>query len=279
MPERGSGSPPTYDIGGVTAVASAPHIVTRGIILRETETKEADKILTVLTADRGKLAVIARGARRKGCKFAACAQPLAYSELTLYHRGDWYYLNEGSTLELFSGLREDLDALALGFYCAELTESVVAEEEPAPALLRHLLNGLYALSALHKPPALVKGAFELKLLCLAGYEPLLDACAYCGKPEPERPFLDVVQGVLRCGSCGSRESGVSMPLCPAALAAARHIVYGDAKRLYSFRLGPEPLKRLNAGAEAFAAAQLERKFRTLDFYKSLQALPEKPGET
>lgn len=260
-------------------MAGTPYIVTRGIVLRETETKETDKILTVLTADRGKMAVIARGARRKGCRFAAAVQPLAYSELTLYQKGEWYYLNEGSTLELFSGLRADLDALALGFYFAELTEAVTAEETPAPELLRHLLNGLYALSALHRPPALVKAAFESKLLCLAGYEPLIDSCAYCGAQTPEQPRLDVVQGVLRCGSCGVRESALSMPLCKDSLAALRHIVYGDPKRLYSFALGGEAQGRLSAAAEAFAAAQLERKFRTLDFYKSLQALPEKPGET
>lgn len=251
---------------------SMPYIVTNGIVLRETETKEADKILTVLTAERGKVAVIARGARRKRCKFAASAQSLAYSELTLYQKGDWYYLNEGSTLELWNGLRTDLDAMALGFYFAELTEAVTAEGEPAPELLRHLLNGLYALSTLHKPLRLAKAAFEIKLLCLAGYEPLADSCAYCGASDPEQPLLDVVQGVLRCRACGIKESALSMPLCPDSLAALRHIVYGDPKRLYSFKLGDEALRRLSGAAEAFAAAQLERGFRTLDFYKSLQPL-------
>lgn len=251
-------------------VASTPYIVTRGIVLRETETKEADKILTVLTAERGKISVIARGVRRKGCKYAACAQPLVYSEWTLYQKGDWYYANEGATVELFRGLQTDLDAMALGFYLAELTEAVTTEETSAAELLRHLLNGLYALSALHKPPALVKAAFEIKLLSLAGYEPLADSCAYCGAPEPEQPLLDVVQGVLRCRKCGAKESALSMPLCPDSLAALRHIVYGDPKRLYSFRLGEDALRRLSGAAEAFVAAQLERGFRTLDFYKSLQ---------
>ena len=50
----------------------------------------------------------------------------------------------------------------------------------------------------------------------------------------------------------------------------RHIVYGDPKRLYSFRLTGPALERLSAAAEAFVAAQLERGFRTLEFYKSLQ---------
>ena len=101
--------------------------------MRETETKETDKILTLLTAERGKLSVIARGARRKGCRFAACAQSLAWSEWTLYQRGGWYYANEGTTLELFSGLRSDLDAMSLGFYFAELTEAVCCFLSPQAA--------------------------------------------------------------------------------------------------------------------------------------------------
>lgn len=254
-------------------MAERAYIVTKGVVLRETETKEADKILTLLTADRGKISVIARGVRRKSCKYAACAQQLAYSEWTLYQKGDWYYANEGTTIELFNGLRTDLEALALGCYLAELTEAVTAPEIPAPETLRLLLNGLYALSALHKPPAIVKPAFELRLLCLAGYEPLADSCAYCGTPDPENPMLDVVQGVLRCGKCGVGERLKSLPLCRDSLAALRHIVYGEAKRLYSFTLGPEALGRLNAAAEAFVSAQLERGFRTLDFYKSLQLPP------
>ena len=173
-------------------MALSPYIVTKGVVLRETETRDADKILTLLTAERGKLSVIARGVCRKGCKFAACAQPLAYSEWTLYKKGDWYYANEGATLELFNGLRADLDAMALGFYLAELT----------------------AVSYTH------------------------------------------------------------LTLCRDSLAALRHIVYGDPKRLYSFTLGPEAQKRLSAAAEAFVSAQLERGFRTLDFYKSVRCMDE-----
>ena len=45
--------------------------VTHGLILRDTDTKETDKILTVLTAEMGKISVIARGARRKNSRLAA----------------------------------------------------------------------------------------------------------------------------------------------------------------------------------------------------------------
>ena len=250
-------------------MAQTPYIVTRGIVLRQTETKEADKILTLLTPDEGKISVIARGARRKGCKYAACAQALAYSEWTLYKKGDWYYANEAAPLELFTPLQLDLTAMALGFYFAELTESVTTAEQNCAELLRHLLNGLYALAHLKKPPQLVRSAFELKLLALAGFEPLADSCAYCGAEAPERPMLDITQGVLRCGGCGKGESGQSLPLDGPSLAALRHCLYGDDKRLYSFRLGEESQRLLSRAAEGFLTAQLERGFRTLDFYKSL----------
>lgn len=257
-------------------MAATPYMVTRGVVLRQTETKETNKILTLLTAESGRISVIARGARRKTCRFAAAAQPLAYSEWTLFRKGDWYYADEASTLMLFDGLRADLSRLALGCYFAELTEAVTAAEESAPALLGHLLNGLYALDALGRPEKLVKAAFELRLLCLAGYEPLADGCACCGAREPERPMLDVLQGVVHCRSCGVGEGGRSLPLCAGSLAALRHILYGDPRRLYGFSLGDTALNRLSAAAEAFAEAQLERSFRTLDFYRSVQLPPESP---
>lgn len=255
-------------------MANTPYIVTRGVVLRETETRETDKILTLLTAERGKISVIARGARRKNCRFAAAGQPLAYSEWTLYQKGDWYYANEGSTVELFEGLRADLCRLSLGFYFAELTEAVAGEGVPDPALLSHLLNGLYALDTLHKPEKLAKAAFEFRLLCLAGYEPLADACACCGRPDPEQPMLDVVQGTLCCKDCGTGPN--ALPLCRDSLTALRHLLYGDPRRLYSFTLPETALDRLANAAEAFAAAQLERRFQTLEYYKSLQSpLPPK----
>lgn len=247
-------------------------LVTRGAVLRETETKESDKILTVLTPDHGKISVIAKGARRKSSRYAAACQTLAYSELTLNRRGDWYYLNEGTTLALFDGLRADFEALALGFYFAELTEAVSSPEIPAPELLSHLLNGLYALDTLKKSRALAKPAFEWRLMCLAGYEPLADGCNLCGEENPADARLDPVQGVLRCAACGGPGGGEALPLRPEAVAALRHIVYGPPGRLYAFTLTGEALDQLSNAAERYVAVQLERSFRTLDYYKSLSNL-------
>ena len=84
------------------------------------------------------------------------------------------------------------------------------------------------------------------------------------------------QGVLCCAACRGRlGGGVSMPLSPGALAAARYIVSGPPKKLFSFALAEESLRRLGQATEAFLMTQQERGFRTLDYYKQLErSLPE-----
>lgn len=240
--------------------------VTCGLVLRETVARDADKILTVLTPDRGRLSVIARGARRKGSRVAAACQLLAYSEMTLYEKGRWTMLDAADTIELFDGLRQDLTALSLAAYFAELTEAV--SDGSGGDVLPLLLNALYALSALKKPPQLVKPAFQFRLMALAGYEPMADGCALCGAPQPENPMLDVVHGVVHCGKCREK-GGLSLPLTASGLAALRYVLYGDPRRLYSFSLPPEGLRALNHAADAYVSAQLERSFRTLDYYKTI----------
>ena len=241
--------------------------VTYGLILRETETKETDKILTVLTPDMGKISLVARGARRKNSPLAASCQLLAYSELTVYRRGAWLYLSEASTVELFDGLRGDIERLALASYFAELTENVTGEDQPAGEVLPLLLNALYALGVLGKDPALVKPVFELRLMAISGFEPLSSCCGICGKSEPENPMLDVTEGTVHCAACHS--GGLSLPLSGNALAALRRALHADPKRLYAFSLDRAALRKLDRAAEFFVTAQLERSFRTLDYYKGL----------
>ena len=242
--------------------------VVKGIVLRAVDTKESDKILTILTPN-GKLPVVAKGARSRKSRVTACTQLLAYAEFTLSETRGWQYLVEGSTLELFDGVRQDIELLSLASYFAELTEAAVLEEVENGEILSLLLNALYALGTLKKPQALVKAAFELKLMSLIGFEPLADACAYCGNPDPKEPLLDVREGVLCCKTCGRGERGLSMPLSPAALAALRRVLYGDPKRLYSFTLAAPDLKKLGDASEAYVHSMLERGFGTLDFYKTL----------
>lgn len=249
------------------------HFVTRGLVLREVNYKESDKILTVLLEGEGKRTVKAPGCRRKNSPLSAAGQLLVYSEMTLYDYQGRLSVKEANTLNEFRGVRENLEKLSLGSYFAEVVEAVAEEGVETPGLLSLALNSLYALDKLDKPLELVKGAFEMKLCCLTGYEPLLDGCAVCGTTEPEKPLLNLNEGVLHCARCRGElgEDGVSLPVDAPALAALRHIVYGEAKRLFSFALPPASLEIFSGVCESFLLTQLERGFRTLDFYKSITA--------
>ena len=82
-------------------------------------------------------------------------------------------------------------------------------------------------------------------------------------------MLDIFGGFVTCGGCKSPDSRMRLPLTEGGLAALRHVLGADGKRLYSFTLEKSALQALDHAGEAFIAAQLERSFRTLDYYKSL----------
>lgn len=224
------------------------HITTNALVLRAVDYRESDKILTLFTREQGKLTASARGCRKKGSAIAAGCQLLAWSEMVLYdYQGRWA-VREAATQRLFQGVRDDIERLALGCYFAEAAELLAVEGEPAPELLSLTLNSLHALDRMpDKPLPLIKAAFEWKAMALAGYEPLT-------------------------GGGAVRGEGFSRPLPPPALAALEHIVHGDPRRLFSFRLEGEALGQLAGTAEAYLLTQLERGFSTLDYYKSLTLL-------
>jgi len=247
------------------------HITTKALVLRGVDYKESDKILTLLTADLGKITASARGCRKKGSPIAAGCQLLCWSEMVLYeYQGRWA-VKEAVTGREFRGVREDLEKLALACYLSEVTETLALDEMPCPELLSLTLNSLHALEKLNKPQPLIKAAFELKAMCLAGYEPLLDGCAVCGEEIAEDPRFHLREGILHCASCRSElGDGISMPLDEGALGAMRHVAWGDPKRLFSVVLGEDSLKRFADVSEAYLHTQLERGFHTLDFYKSIK---------
>ncbi len=244
------------------------YFTTEGLVLRETEYRDADKLLTVLTKDRGQLTLRARGVRSRSSKLKSGCQLLAYSEFTVFAGRNSMTVDEAVPMMLFLPLREDIELLSLASYFAQAAEVLSQEDSPSPELLGLCLYALHALER-KRPQSLVKAAFELRLACLAGYLPMLDGCAICGNPNPDR--FNAAGGVLQCAGClFPEDTGVRLPIHPGALAAMRHITTCELKKLFSFQLGDQSLKELADIAETYLLTQLERGFFTLDFYKSLR---------
>ena len=159
---------------------------TEGLVLRETEYQDADKLFTVLTKDRGQLTLRARGVRSRNSKLKSGCQLLAYAEFTVFEGKNTMTVDEAVPIELFMQLRQDIELLSLASYFAQVSEVLSQEDEHNSALLSLCLNSLYALSKLNRSQMLVKAAFELRAACVAGYEPMLDGCVICGNQFPDR---------------------------------------------------------------------------------------------
>lgn len=244
------------------------YLTIRGLVLRVTTYNDKDALLTVLSQKHGKLTVKARGLYRKNSPLVAPCQLLAYGEFTLFEYRGYYTINEAHSLELFQGIRRDIQKLSLGTYFAQVADVISQEDMPNPELQALVLNCLYALDKLSLPEKLVKAVFELRSACLAGYTPNLTGCYRCGNPLPDR--FNIAEGRLECGNCkGFDSDGLRMPLTPGALDALRYICFCDPKKLFAFQTGETTADGLSQLSEAYLATQLERGFSTLDFYKTL----------
>ena len=244
------------------------YLNTKGLVVRVTPYNDTDAILSILTPSHGKLAVKARGLRRKNIPLTAPCQLLAYAEFVLFEYRGMYTINEAHSVELFSSLRKDLQKLSLGSYFAQAAETMSQEDLPNPELLSLVLNCLYGLSKLDVPEVQVKAVFELRSACLSGYAPDLYGCYRCGCENPDR--FDISEGHLECAACRNPEStGLRMPVTPGILDAMRYICVCDSKKLFSFSASPDTLEALSYVTESYLSTQLERGFSALDFYKSL----------
>ena len=239
------------------------------LVLREVRYKEADRILTLLTDTDGKITVKARGALRKSSKTAAATQQLTYSEMTLFGNLGRWTVNEATVKEGFDGLRTDIGSFALGCYFAECADALSVEDQPDAPLMQLALNCLYALSRGMYTPEHIKAAFELRLMCLAGYTPELSHCAVCGEEELGDPVLMLERGCVCCRRCAAG-AGQTVKLDTASLNAMRHICSVSPKQILSFSLEGEGAKRLSAAAEEYLLLHTERRFPTLDYWKNVK---------
>ena len=133
------------------------HISTQGLVLREVNYKESDKLLTVLTAEGGKRTV--KAGPPEGSPLAAAAQLLVYSDMTLFE----YRTTSPSTRRSPSSSSGASDpiwrGLSLASYFAEVMEAV-AVGRPDPMALSLILNSLYALDRLEPAPGSGKGGLR-----------------------------------------------------------------------------------------------------------------------
>ncbi len=241
---------------------------TDGLILKEQNIGEKDKLVWVLTRHNGLVRAFVRGAKSVKNRKNSSTGMFCFSRISLYTSKDTYIIDEAEPIELFFDLRSDLEKLALAQYFAELVLTLVQEDEQAEDYLRLILNSLHFLCKSKLPNEQVKAITELRMMCIAGFMPNLIACDRCGEYETDTMYFDVDDGLLYCENCGSNT--MLLPLDIGLIKALRHIAFSDFEKIYSFKMEDYALPDLSYITEKYLLSKLQRNFKTLDFYNSIK---------
>ncbi len=243
-------------------------IRTDGIVIREQNTGEQDRLITVLTREKGVIRAFVNGGRNPKNKNVSSTGLLCYSDFSVEKtKKDVYFIKEATSKKVFFSLRQDIVDLSLAQYLSEIAGELASREEEAGEFLPLILNSLHLLSTKGKDPTLIKAVCELRMLTLAGYMPQLVGCNKCGVYESEKMYFDTFTGEMFCENCRSTAKLTEMNA--GTVRAMRHICLSEPSKIFSFSLPTESLFALSQISEKYLLNITNRKFKTLSFYKSM----------
>ena len=248
------------------------YLKTKGLIIKEVNFDEADKIVTIFSRSRGRISALAKGARRPRSKLVAGTQLLSYCDYVLFSGREMYSINSSEVIEPFYGIRNDIIRLTYAAHFVDLISDVMQENQPAPRVLQLLLNSLYMLSKTDKEPELIARIFELRFLSILGYAPFVRGCIICGREE----LAGASFSFKKCGFICDNEACVSndtfaLELSAGAVKTIQHIVHSKAEELFSFKLSPQVLEELGRVMKRYLRERLEKDYTKLDFLKNINS--------
>ncbi|MBM3130200.1 MAG: DNA repair protein RecO [Chloroflexi bacterium] len=230
------------------------------IVLKRTDHGEADRLLTLLTPDLGKLRAIAKGARKPSSRKSGHVELFAHTHLLVAKGKQLDVVTQADTLDAFLELRENLERVGYAYYLAELVDRFSEEGTEHRATFALLLRALAALNDATTEPDLLARFFELRLLQYVGYRPQLFNCIHCGKAiEPVENFFSAEAG------------GVIDPDC---VQTRRAQIAGRARAV-----SPTAVSRTDDFVERGENARNDAQTISLDALKILRYLQTREWET
>ena len=216
-----------------------PNDILNGIVLRVTDYRESDRILNVLTKERGLVAVTARGARKPNSKHAAFASQFVYGEMEVNERMGKLQLSSSAVLESFYSIRESYEQLLSATRIVSAAEHVSEKGDPNDALFLLLYHALTVISYGDNDPKDIELCFLAKLLKLEGLAPALTYCVKCGRDLRQCKsvrFSNSLGGSV-CERCGS----AFMEASTLSLEALRRMMLIDVAEMRRVKL-PAPVR-------------------------------------
>jgi DNA repair protein RecO (recombination protein O) len=231
------------------------------IVLRTHKLGEADRIITLLTRQHGRVRAVAKGVRKTTSRWGSRLEPFTHVDLQLAEGRNLDIITQADTLDAFpSQLGDHYDRYTAGTVMLETADRLVSEEKQ-PALQQFLLlvGGLRAMTGGERTPAQVLDSYLLRSLAVAGYAPSFAQCARCGDPGPLRWFSPAAGGAL-CGDC--RVSGSASPSA-GTLDVMGALLAGDWATVSA--ADQRHLREASGLVAAFLRWHLERGLRSLEY--------------
>lgn len=244
-------------------------IETSGIVIKQINFDEADKILTILTKDNGKIQVLAKGARRTNNRFLASTQLFCYSDFIFYQGRSMIYMNQAELRESFYNLRTSLKGFTYASYVIELMNAASQEhkkEEKYFFLLIHTLKHMAYTKEIDLDVIVL--AFQVKLMALAGYAPHLDNCVSCGSEVASRGKMSAEMGGLICKECYHLDP-YARRIQKEAVELLSFILYKPLSSLNQIDERGQRTKQLNKMMNAYVSKYLGKTFHTVHFLQAI----------
>ena len=230
-----------------------------GVVLRTHKLGEADRIISLLTRERGLVRAVAKGVRKTSSRFGGRLEPFMHVDLQLAEGRSLDIITQVETLNPFArDLGSNYPAYTAGTAMLETAERLVSEDgEPAVQQVQLLVGALKALVGGRSTPSLILDSYQLRALAVAGFAPSFDGCARCGVEGPHRSFHAPSGGML-CPDCRVSGSAAPAPVTVALLAA---LLIGDWEAVEA---ADDRARREASGVVgAYLSWHLERGLRSL----------------
>lgn len=238
-----------------------------GLVIWETKTSDADKVITVLTGN-GVISCYARSSLKPGGKLTSPCDLLSFSNFELYSGKNMYTVNDAKSNIKFNALTVDIERYSLAVYFCELNRYLAPVDDYAGEFLSLILNSLHLLNEGKKNLMLIKPVFELRIMTLCGYMPDLESCDRCGAESSPEIYFDLIAGKWYCQNC-MNPMGFSANSNSSVLLAMKHIVEEEPAKIFSFTISENNLKILNELTSGFVETQSDRRFKTLEYFKTI----------
>lgn len=235
-------------------------IIVTGMVISSMPVGDYDKRLVLLTKERGKLTVFAKGARRPNSPLLAAATPFVFGTFQLHEGRTSYYMQYASIRSCFTDLAKAQPEIYYGFYFLELADYYGQENADESGMLNLLYLSFKALMNPNIDNHLIRRIFELRTLVVQGEYPQVRACVSCGEREELTAFSWKKHGML-CPTCAPLAQD-AQKLDASAVYALQYVVSVPLKKLYSFTVRSKVQSQLDLVIGGLMQQHLERKIKS-----------------